>query len=98
MDLNKLKKAKEIEAEINLLKGKAEHFTNREPQGKYDKVYKKGFYHLKGLFKENKTNINITPFGYFGGGSIEVDEEFLKYCRVYFDGKIEEKEEELKQL
>ena len=47
------------------------------------------------LFKKSKTTANCELHikGYFGGMPIEVDKNFVEYCRVYFEKELQKAEE-----
>lgn len=55
-------------------------------------------YFLECLRKGNKNCVRLNVKGYFGGQSIEVDQEFVDMCLSYFKKKREELEKEFEAL
>jgi hypothetical protein len=63
-----------------------------------DKAYKYHRFPFNIFFnkKDDKTvSCNIDLIGWSGGKSIDVDIEFIKYCRVYFENKVKSLEAEI---
>ena len=55
-------------------------------------------YFLECLKKDNKNHVSLNPKGFFGGHTIEVDNEFVEMCLEYFKKKRDALEEEYKSL
>lgn len=96
-------KAQNVKKEINDFKFIRDYL--REPYrncslrpDEREALQKKGLFSFIGKIIDNKTKINITPKGWFGGNYLTVDAEFLEYCAKYYDKKIQEKEKEFENI
>lgn len=107
MNIETLEKAKELQEEIEILEESVDFFdydkhsfisrTDREKANETRKNLKFPFI-LEGIFKNSKNNARLNVKGFFGGKTIECDEEFVKMCHQYFKGRLQEKNEEFKNL
>lgn len=98
-----LKKAQELNEEIERLKECVDYFSP-VTSGRYnsfgrlspsaENTLKKRFpFTFKLSKKDNKTaNCELHLQGYGGGMPIWVDKEFVDYCKVYFEEKLKEAE------
>lgn len=107
MDIEKLELANKIQSDIKALQEKADMFyiekhsflsrIDREEGIKNAKKPGNVFRFL--LNRENDKNevqVNVKPFS--GGGYIDVDIDFLRYCAKYWEDKVEQKKKELAEL
>lgn len=107
MDIEKLKIANKIQSDIEELQKKADmfyiekhHFMNslakREALADAKKPGNVFRFLLNRENDKNEVQVNVKPFS--GGGYIEVDIDFLRYCAKYWENKIEQKKKELEEL
>ena len=76
------------------------HYTNifeRDKAKERANEFKFGYF-LECLRKENKNHVRLNAKGYFGGQTIEVDQEFVDMCLSYFKNKREKLEKEFEAL
>lgn len=99
MNAEQLEKAKAIEEDIKKTQKCVDMF---KPEG-HDTPHREDFKKrwstgqlLMELVKPNK--VKITPKGYFGGGYIEVDKEFVDMCLSHFKEKLKDKKKQLADL
>lgn len=102
MTEKEIEKAMKIKEEIDELRKYVEFFIpeNEEYVSRSDK--EKALERIKSgaklLFHGFDKKVQINAPGFFGGRTIEVDMDFVNYCRKYFENKLEEKKKELEEM
>ena len=105
MKIEEYNKAKEKIKEIEEDKRKRDYFLKPYDGMREEDIKRKkregvlGKFHFKlKVIREKKVEVEVENWGMFGRESIEVDEEFLKYCGEYFDRRIKDKEKEFNEI
>ena len=106
MTKEKMEKAGKIQNEIekyeraiNVFDINKHMFSINSDKVKAIENSKKPFGFILRCFKnENKNKVQLSPKGFFGGDSIEVDSEFVEMCLEYFKNKKAECEKRFQEL
>ena len=92
MTKSEFEKIGELNKDLKKYQECKEYFEpiNRYSKSEIDKAYKHRFPFNLISFKKNNTTalFHIDIKGWVGGQSIDVDKEFIDYCRAYFENKI----------
>ena len=95
-----LQKAQELQEQIVRMKKCVDYFSPETKRGCDERGRKiiefNKFPFNFCLSKKSKTTANCELHikGFFGGMSIEVDKNFVEYCRTYFERELQKAEEE----
>lgn len=89
-ELNRIKKEMEMyDKAISVFDINERNFlsnSDKDRATKNVKKYRFGYF-LDCLKKDDKNHIRLNPKGFFGGETIEVDDEFVNMCLEYFKKK-----------
>lgn len=99
--LEEIKKDMEIyDKAISVFDIKKHGFLSKSDREKTQEIIKKKrfAYLLECLRKDNQNHVRLNVKGYFGGQTIEVDQEFVDMCLSYFKNKREKLEKEFEAL
>ena len=105
----KLEKANLIKQDIERLEQCVWFFSSKQSgicnrYDRYDRddverAKKRRFpYLFEGFVKDDKNKARLNYHGFFGGKTIEVDDDFISMCREYFEIRLAEKKTEFEKL
>jgi len=101
-----LQKANEVKHEIDIVTESVNFFSpmndryvSRWNEESVERAKQKKFqFSLCGRHENGKNKVQLNFRGFFGGSTIEVDNDFIIMCQEYFKKKLEEKKKELESL
>ena len=93
MTKSEFEKVNELKEEVKKYEECKMYFEpqHRNSKSDIDKVCKRYKFPFRIFFKrkdENTIECRLNLKEWIGGNSIEVDEQFLEYCRAYFENKV----------